>query len=66
MLNFLKKLLGSSNDAELKKLNKIVDAVEALEDEYRTLTDAQLLAANVSGDSKVNAIDGTVYDSAAK
>ena len=44
MLEWLKKLLGNSNDAEVKKLSKIVDQVEALEDSYKQLTDAQLRA----------------------
>ena len=44
MLEFVKKLLGGGNDAALKKLKKTVDAVDALEDEYRRLTDAQLRA----------------------
>ena len=44
MLDFLKKMLGSGNDAQLKKLDKPVEAVMALEDEYRTLTDEQLQA----------------------
>ena len=44
MLEFVKKLLGNSNDAQLKKIKKTVDAVMALEDEYRKLTDEQLRA----------------------
>ncbi|MDD6051347.1 MAG: preprotein translocase subunit SecA, partial [Clostridiales bacterium] len=44
MLEWIKKLLGSSNDAEVKKLNKIVDQVDALEDSYKQLTDEQLRA----------------------
>ena len=44
MLEWLKKLLGSSNEAEVKKLSKIVDQVEALEDSYKQLTDEQLRA----------------------
>ena len=44
MLDFLKKLLGGSNEAQLKKLQKYVDAVTALEDSYRNLTDEQLRA----------------------
>ena len=44
MLDFVKKLLGNSNDAQLKKLKKTIDAIEALEDEYRRLTDDQLRA----------------------
>ncbi len=44
MLDWVKKLLGGGNDAQLKKLERTVDAVEALESEYRKLTDAQLKA----------------------
>ncbi len=44
MIEFFKKLLGNSNDAQLKKLRKTVDAVNALEQQYRGLTDAQLRA----------------------
>ena len=44
MLEWLKKLLGNSNEAEVKKLSKIVDQVEALEDSYKQLTDEQLRA----------------------
>ena len=44
MLDFLKKVLGGGNDAQLKKLRKPVDEVMALEEEYRKLTDEQLQA----------------------
>ena len=44
MLEFLKKLLGNSNESQLKKLRKTVDAVNALGDECRKMTDAQLRA----------------------
>ena len=44
MLDFLKKMLGGGNDAQLKKLQKPVNDVMALEDEYRKLTDEQLRA----------------------
>ncbi len=44
MLDFLKKVLGSGNDAQLKKLNKPLEAVMALEEEYRAMTDEQLQA----------------------
>ncbi len=44
MLEWLKKLLGNSNEAEVKKLSKIVDQVEALEEDYKQLTDEQLRA----------------------
>ena len=44
MFEFLKKMLGTSNEAQLKKLQKTVDAVNALGDAYRKLTDAELRA----------------------
>ena len=44
MMEWLKKLLGGSNDTQLKKLEKTVDAVEALERDYMKLTDEQLRA----------------------
>ena len=44
MLDFLKNLLGSGNETQLKKLNKPVEAVMALEEAYRGLTDEQLVA----------------------
>ncbi len=44
MLEFMKKLLGTSNEAQLKKLRKSVDAVNALAEDYRRMTDAQLRA----------------------
>ena len=44
MLDFLKKMLGAGNDTQLKKLQKPVDDVMALEEAYRRLTDEQLQA----------------------
>ena len=44
MFDWLKKLLGGGSEAEVKKLSKTIDAVEALEEEYRKLTDEQLRA----------------------
>ena len=44
MFDFVRKLLGGSPEAQLKPLKKTVDAIEALEDEYRKLTDDQLRA----------------------
>ena len=44
MLDFLKKMMGIGNEAQLKKLKKPVDDVMALEDAYRKLTDEQLQA----------------------
>ncbi len=44
MFEWVKKLLGSSNDAEVKRLQKTVNAVEALEEEYKALSDDALRA----------------------
>jgi preprotein translocase subunit SecA len=41
---FLNKIFGSHSDRELKKIRPIVAKIEALEDEYRALTDEQLKA----------------------
>ncbi|MCD7769661.1 MAG: preprotein translocase subunit SecA, partial [Oscillospiraceae bacterium] len=41
---FLDKIFGSHSERELKKLQPIVDKIEALEDEYKALTDQQLRA----------------------
>ena len=39
----LKKIFGSKNERELKRLAPLVDAINSLEPEYRNLSDAQLL-----------------------
>jgi preprotein translocase subunit SecA len=41
---FLKKIFGSKNDRELKRMAPLVDRVTSLEPEYRALSDAQLQA----------------------
>ena len=41
-MGFMDKIFGSHSDRELKRLKKTVDAVMALEPEYRQLTDEQL------------------------
>ena len=43
-MDVFKKLLGQSNEAEVKRLQKIADQVLAREAEYRALTDEQLQA----------------------
>ena len=40
----LKKIFGSKNDRELKRLAPLVDRITALEPEYRAFSDAQLRA----------------------
>ncbi|MGN0763171.1 MAG: preprotein translocase subunit SecA, partial [Aristaeellaceae bacterium] len=42
MMEWIKRLLGGGNDAQLKKLDKTVDAIEALENDYMKLSDEQL------------------------
>ncbi|MGP8051945.1 MAG: DEAD/DEAH box helicase, partial [Desulfobaccales bacterium] len=45
MIQFiLKKIFGSQNERELKRLAPLVDAITALEPEYRSLSDADLAA----------------------
>ena len=44
MFEFVKKLLGGTNDQQLKKMDKTIKAIEALEEPYRKLTDEQLRA----------------------
>ena len=43
-MGLMTKLFGTYSDRELKAIYPIVDKVEALEEEYRALTDAQLRA----------------------
>ncbi|HEX6593050.1 MAG TPA: preprotein translocase subunit SecA [Bacillota bacterium] len=42
MLGFLKNIFGSRNSRELKRIQKTVDQIEALEPEYEKLSDEQL------------------------
>ncbi|MEG2187352.1 MAG: preprotein translocase subunit SecA [Clostridia bacterium] len=44
MMDVFKKLLGQSNETEVKRLQKIADLVLAKEAEYKTLSDEQLQA----------------------
>lgn len=44
MANFLTKLFGSHSSHELKKIYPIADKVDALEEPYKKLTDAELRA----------------------
>ncbi|MDE6107584.1 MAG: preprotein translocase subunit SecA, partial [Oscillospiraceae bacterium] len=43
-MNILKKIFGTTSEKEVKRLEPIVQKIEALEEEYRRLTDAQLQA----------------------
>ena len=42
MFDFLKNLLKTSNDAQIKKLQKTVDQINALEPDIKKLTDDQI------------------------
>ncbi|MFC4766432.1 preprotein translocase subunit SecA [Effusibacillus consociatus] len=47
MLGLLKKLVGDSNEREIKKLYKVVDAINSLESSVANLSDEQLAARTV-------------------
>ncbi len=42
MLDFIKRMLSGSNEAEIKRLRKTVDAINALEPKMRKLSDAEM------------------------
>jgi len=44
MASLIKKLLGDSNEREIKRLSKIVDTIEALEPSMKALSDSELQA----------------------
>ena len=44
MFNILQAVFGSKNDREVKKLNKLVQSINALESNCQALTDAEIAA----------------------
>lgn len=44
MFNILQSIFGSKNDREVKKLNKIVQTINALESQYQGMSDADIAA----------------------
>jgi len=60
MKSLLKKVFGSSNDKALTPLRAIADEVNALEEEYRALSDAEL--AEVSTRLREQLADGAMLD----
>ena len=42
MLNILKKIIGNSNDEDIKELQKIVDKINSLEENFINLSDEDL------------------------
>ena len=43
-MGFFSKMFGSYSDRELKSIYPIVDKIEAMADEYKALSDAELQA----------------------
>ena len=41
-MDWFRKLLGGSNDKEIKKLNRIVEQVDAFEPQMKAKTDSEL------------------------
>ena len=46
-MGLIQKIFGTYSQRELKSIYPIADKIEALEDEYRQLTDEQLQAAGI-------------------
>ena len=44
MLSWIKKVVGTKNEREIKRLRPLVELVNALEPEYQKLTDDELRA----------------------
>ncbi len=60
MFNFLKKIVGDSNDRVVKQIAPLADEIESLEAEFRALTDAQL--AEKTSEFKARLADGETLD----
>ncbi len=60
-MGLFSKLFPSHNDRELKKISKIVDRIEALEDTYKAMTNEQLK--DCTADFKQRVADGEELDS---
>ena len=59
-MGFLAKLFGSSTAKELKRIDPLVQKIEALEEEYKALTDAQLQAK--TPELKARLANGETYE----
>lgn len=44
MLNVIKKIIGTKNEREIRRIQPIVEQTNALEPQYQKLTDAELRA----------------------
>ena len=47
-MGLIQKIFGTYSQRELKSIYPIADKIEALENEYRQLTDEQLVAAGIN------------------
>ena len=60
MLDIFKKVLGGSNEAAVRRLQKTVNAIEALEESYKKLSDSQLQAK--TAEFKQRLVSGATLD----
>ena len=60
MINILSRLLGNGNERELKKIEPLVEEINALEDEYEAMSDEELRA--VTAELKGRLADGGALD----
>ena len=58
--NLIKKVFGSKNDRELKRIQPIVDKINILEPEFQKLTDEQLKAK--TGEFRERLVKGETLD----
>ena len=59
------KIFGTYSERELKSIYPIVDKIEALSDEYKALTDAQLQAKTLISGEQLCALSSIVFISSA-
>jgi preprotein translocase subunit SecA len=60
MLSFIKKIVGTKNDREIKRLRPYVDEINKFEDEFKGLTDDQLRAKTEQFKKRIVEADGDV------
>jgi preprotein translocase SecA subunit len=66
MLSFIKKIVGTKNEREIKRIRPMVDRINALEPEYQKLTDGELRAKTDEFKSRIReATDGLRQELAA-
>ncbi len=60
MFNFIKKIVGDSNDRAVKQIVPIADEIESIKDEYRALSDDQLR--EMTAEFRARLADGETLD----